>query len=476
MKAHYYLWLALFAFILVASCQKAPELSISGPTTVEISADGNSASITFTTNRDWTVISSATWMTITPSSGTASNSPITIYVSCRANDTFEDRSGTITIKAEDLTQTITVKQTENLGVILPKQVYEVPPTESTIDIDLKSNIKYTVSISSDWIKQIGTKGLIPYVLTIGIDENKSVDAREGNIIIKPQGSGVQEQMISIKQAGYIYVSSITLNQTNLLLREGATATLAATILPDNATDKTVNWSSSDTKTVSVDNKGTVSAIQEGTAIVTAQAGGKKATCSIVVKATVEAVDLGLSVKWASCNLGALEPEEYGNYYAWGETEPKSDYSWNTYKWCNGNSYSLTKYNTSENYGKTVDNKTQLELEDDAAHVKLGGSWRIPTYEELLELVNNCKLEHYLLNDVPGLKITSKVNENYIFLPCTRERGWSMSYTFPFGCYWVSTLAPSPDEARDFEFDYMKSIWLRETSARCYGYTVRPVTK
>ena len=89
----------------------------------------------------------------------------------------------------------------------------------------------------------------------------------------------------------------------------------------------------------------------------------------------EYVDLGLpsGTLWATCNVGASKPEEYGDYYAWGETEPKEVYDWSTYRWCNGGRTSLTKYNTKSSYG-IVDNKTELELEDDAAYVNWGPSW------------------------------------------------------------------------------------------------------
>jgi len=87
------------------------------------------------------------------------------------------------------------------------------------------------------------------------------------------------------------------------------------------------------------------------------------------------------------NVGASSPEGYGDYFAWGETTAKSDYSWITYKWCNGSSESLTKYNTSSSYG-TVDNKTVLDSADDAAHANWGGSWRMPTHAEWTELNEN----------------------------------------------------------------------------------------
>ncbi|MBQ7388798.1 MAG: hypothetical protein IJW01_05480 [Paludibacteraceae bacterium] len=100
------------------------------------------------------------------------------------------------------------------------------------------------------------------------------------------------------------------------------------------------------------------------------------------------IDLGLSVKWATCNVGATSPEKYGNYYAWGETEPKTTYTWATYKWCNGSYDTQTKYCTDSSRG-TVDNKTVLELADDAANVNWGGAWRMPTDAECQELIDNC---------------------------------------------------------------------------------------
>lgn len=98
----------------------------------------------------------------------------------------------------------------------------------------------------------------------------------------------------------------------------------------------------------------------------------------------EYVDLGLSVKWATCNIGADKPEEYGDYYAWGELESKEVYDWFSYKWCNGSSDTLTKYNPFKGEG-IVDSITTLDPEDDVAHVLWGGSWRMPTASEYREL-------------------------------------------------------------------------------------------
>ena len=136
------------------------------------------------------------------------------------------------------------------------------------------------------------------------------------------------------------------------------------------------------------------------------------------KVEPEYVDLGLSVKWASFNLGASVPEEYGDYFAWGETEPKAKYGWTQYKWGNGENKALTKYCNKAAYGEDgfTDNLTQLLPEDDAAHVNWGGNWRMPTAAEFDELINNCTVEKSAINGVNGYLLTSKINGNSIFLP------------------------------------------------------------
>ena len=187
----------------------------------------------------------------------------------------------------------------------------------------------------------------------------------------------------------------------------------------------------------------------------------------------EYVDLGLSVKWATCNVGADSPEDYGNYYAWGETEPKESYDWETYKWCNGSYDTQTKYCTESNYG-TVDNKTVLELEDDAAHVNWGGDWRMPTLEELKELRNNCTWKWTTQNGVDGYKVTSNINGNSIFLPAAGYRDdSSLRNVGSYGYYWSSSLNSSYSYGAYcliFSSDYVG--W--SSNDRCNGQSVRAV--
>ena len=148
---------------------------------------------------------------------------------------------------------------------------------------------------------------------------------------------------------------------------------------------------------------------------------------------IEAVNLGLSVKWGSCNVGASSPEDYGDYYAWGETAAKSSYSWTNYSWCNGSSTTLTKYNCNSSYG-TVDNKTVLEQNDDAAHVKLGDSWRMPTDAEWTELREKCTWIWTTKNGVNG-RLVKGPNGNSIFLPAAGYWGSAAGNAGTYGRYW-----------------------------------------
>ena len=191
----------------------------------------------------------------------------------------------------------------------------------------------------------------------------------------------------------------------------------------------------------------------------------------------EWVDLGLpsGLKWATCNVGASQPEEYGDYFAWGEVEPKDYYDWSTYKWCNGTENTQTKYCTNSDYGYNgfTDNKTTLELSDDAANYNWGDGWRMPTTEEQVELYNNCSWEWTTQNGVYGRKVTGP-NGNSIFLPAAGyRRDSSLYYAGSFGDVWSSSLYTDyPDYA------YCLSVYSNfvgwNVSSRYFGFPVRPV--
>ena len=197
----------------------------------------------------------------------------------------------------------------------------------------------------------------------------------------------------------------------------------------------------------------------------------------------EYVDLGLpsGTLWATCNIGAENPEDYGDYYAWGETESKEVYSWSTYKWCNGSMYSLTKYNTTTNYG-IVDNKTELDPEDDVAYVNWGPSWRTPTDEQLHELYEKCAWIRTKVNGVKGFKVKGP-NGNMIFLPAAGYcSGNSVIKSEIVGSYWSRSCATNNGiSSSAFSATLMGFNWDEWTTSyngafgeRYYGHSVRAV--
>ncbi len=129
------------------------------------------------------------------------------------------------------------------------------------------------------------------------------------------------------------------------------------------------------------------------------------TSRVLIENGYKCVDLGLSVRWATCNIGANYPEEYGDYFAWGEITPQRLYDWGIYQYCDGTQSTMTKYNTNSKYG-LVDNKTTLETNDDAANKNWGGTWRIPTDTEWTELQKKCTWKWTTHNGVNGYKITT----------------------------------------------------------------------
>ena len=191
----------------------------------------------------------------------------------------------------------------------------------------------------------------------------------------------------------------------------------------------------------------------------------------------EWVDLGLpsGTLWATCNVGANSPEEYGDYFAWGETSPKSVYQWENYKWCNGSARTLTKYCTDSTFGYNgfVDGKTELDPEDDAAYVNWGPSWRMPSKEQRDELIAECSWTWTAMNGVNGQLVIGP-NGNALFLPAANygDLEIKLGNAGSFGNYWFRTLSPSETHwafVLHFSSDLYTGYGYRSS-----GYSVRAV--
>ncbi len=192
----------------------------------------------------------------------------------------------------------------------------------------------------------------------------------------------------------------------------------------------------------------------------------------------DAIDLGLSVKWAPWNVGADKPSDYGEYFAWGEVVPHKDaygnygsYDEDSYYWCQGaGNQIILKYIDD-------DGKTNLEKSDDAAVANWGGTWRMPTQAELAELSDSCEwkwTDNYNGSDNAGYEIRRNGYDAVLFLPAAGRRWYSnLDYEGSDGYYWSSELAPGYSSgARSLSFS--SGYRIAHNNSRCYGFSVRAV--
>lgn len=394
--------------------QEDPQLSVS-PESITIAPAGGSQVITLSANRDWTVSVSDSWLSVSPSSGTASENPLSVTVNGSANTTYGDRSATVTIQMADQTKTVSVLQAANLALILTNKAYDLTSDAQSIDIEVQANVEYTVSISDAWVKETGTKALTSKTLTFSVEENTSYDGRSATITIRPQDSSVAEQVVTIrqaqkdalivedtsfelpygggaveikvetnvdfdvipgvdwihysatkalssptvylvidenettsaregtvvikqkggpiqhtvtiKQAGQIAVTSITLNKEELVLKEGESETLIVTISPENASNKTITWFTGNEEVATVDQYGCVTGVKAGAALITAQAtGGQQAFCYVTVTGQEEE-----RIKTALMKIhDAMDGPNWTITHKWDLSTPLKD--WEGVKW------------------------------------------------------------------------------------------------------------------------------------------------
>ena len=299
---------------------------------------------------------------------------------------------------------------------------------------------------------------------------------------------------------------------NKTISVGESITLVPTINPSNATPVLV-WSSDDPETVSVTQEGVITGQKTGRTLVTVTVEGSdpdlQPDLTVSIYVTViepdpynghEYVDLGLpsGLKWATCNVGAENPEDYGDYFAWGETEPKEDYTWATYKWIKDGKIEwqfINKYTIDDGQVKfgvswydaagefCGDNKTVLERGekegetiDDAARKNWGGIWRMPTtadFRELIDKTDNDWTENYNNTGKAGYIFTSKTDATKsIFLPAAGYRN-ETDLLKNGGYYWCASLSDyASDDAEYYFFDSSDFFFLG--CIRLVGFSVRPI--
>ena len=402
-----------------------------------------------------------------------------------------DQSGKVTAKAKG-TCTITCSATDGSGmkaecaVTVVQLVTGITLSETTLSLTTGSTHTLTATVVPPTASNTGVAWKSSNTSVATVDQSGKVTAKaKGTCTITcsaKDGSGMKaECAVTVIQL----VTGITLSETSITLYPDETKRLTATVVPSNANNPAVTWTSSDDAVATVISNGLVVAVASGicTIICAATDGsGVKAECQVTVKKpdTMEYVDLGLpsGTKWATCNVGASKPEEYGDYFAWGETTPKSTYDWSTYKWCKGYETTMTKYCKRSDYGYNgfTDNLTELQPEDDAATANWGSGWKMPSLDQIKELCNSSYTtsEYTQLNGVYGHKVTSKSNGNSIFLPAAGSRcGDELYNAGSLAYYWSSSLGPSRDY-NAYNLYFNSGYWNWNYDTRYEGQSVRAV--
>ena len=346
--------------------------------------------------------------------------------------------------------------------------------------------------------------------TVSFNEDGTTDLEEGTtyefmpyqgtiVLNNPAGRPVSiykvhkltdEMMVISRLDGYgfstltrdippLYVSSIELSDTKLVLKIDESKRLTATVKPDDADNPALKWSSSNSAVAEVNSSGRVTANGIGECIITCSStdgSGVKAECEVVVDAH-DYVDLGLpsGTLWATCNVGENAPGEGGDYFAWGETEPKENYNLATYKWAMGEMYTYTKYCPKDDLGYQgfTDDLVELEPEDDAATANWGKIWQTPSDNQFEELRNNTTTTYTTQNGVKGRLFVSNINGNSIFLPANGHA--TSQNNSSYGYYWSRTL-DTTEVFQSWNFFFHDSSWGVTTEGRELGECVRPVRK
>ena len=238
----------------------------------------------------------------------------------------------------------------------------------------------------------------------------------------------------------------------------------------------VSFTSSNPEIVEVKDNNLLDAKAEGEVTITATAQGKTASCKLTVgEWSDNGIDMGLEsgIRWATYNIGASKMSDFGDYIAWGEIQKKDSYTWANYKWGTAEN-AMTKYVFCSHYG-TVDNVDTLAPEDDAAQVRWGFKWRMPTLDEFKELLAACNTSRAQKGDIKGLLFTSKINGARLFFPQANSSvGGNANY---YGNYWTSNVNSSPTgqsyRAHYYTFTDGQRGYMAQYE-RYVGMTIRPV--
>ena len=486
--------------VLFASCSKRVSLdwsevgTFSTPHNLELSSStvkfrsgqGGTQTLDIYGNIIWEITGLPDWLTADTQKGTGEAS---VTLTCAANPSSTDeRSAQFAVCAAeddwDYRIPVVVYQVRALGLIYPDTL-EVTfrCSEGVQTIPVASNVEdWTVSVApmkkgepTDWLSAVKTddgKGV-----EISVVQNQEL-RREAYVVLKTNDS---EKIITVIQKSVLDVSPLNVNfpyygETTKKISVDTDSPFEITGVPDWLTLDNVSETG-----FSLTASPNMSVVR--TAVIRVSMPAQLSASPVSRELTVYQqdayvghafVDLGLpsGLLWATCNVGADSPEDYGYYFAWGETSPKENYSWRTYElWAGGDTIKyeikFSRYNFSDSY--------VLRPEDDAAQANWGGIWRMPTKDEIEELRLNCAWNWGKRGTIHGYTVTSKSNRKSIFLPAA---GYYQAKTLreaeEYGLYWSNTLTTSNKYfAHGLTFDSY-SQYAGAGADRYIGRSVRPV--
>ena len=413
-----------------------------------------------------------------------------------------DGTATITAKTEDGSFTATCEVTVTVpvtAVVITNSMLSLHEGETfTIEASVRptyaTNKNIIWSSSDPSVATVSSSGATGSEVLIQHGLVTAVGGGTATITATSEDGGVATICEVTVTVPVISVTGVTLDKTNLYLARDETSTLTATVQPDDATNKNIIWSSSNTAVAEVSENGLVTAINLGQTLIRATTEDGRFSASCVVTVTYDCVDMGDGLLWATCNVGAVNPWDYGDYFAWGDPMPKSDYSWATYKHMINSLSSwlyITKYQIADRQTSAIwyydeiftgDGKTTLEHSDDAASVNWGNPWRMPTDAEWTNLRDTQKFvwtwtEDYNGTGVKGMIVTSVLPGymgNQIFLPAAGWReGTSLNEANSYAYYWSSSL--SEDFSGEACCVFINPYSFGNSSVPRYnGRSVRPV--
>ena len=471
MKRLYYLLIVLMGVCMVAcgndenvdnNREPAVDKITLSKSVIEVGFEPDTYSVNVTSPYSWDAFSASDWIEVVTYQGDAGIAELSFNITTR-NAELEKRMGSIVVTNSEHNLVaelyITQKIFEPTEIAIDRESLTFTADGGEQSITVTANFAHKATTDADWLRI--TKFESGY--TISASKYMEVEARTAEVVISNEKYNISKT-ISISQSAFEPILNVEDKSALEFDYKGGEQLILveSNFEYDIATD--ADWVTLSKTTTGVVVKVSFNRGDARTANVTISS-AKYNFSGKVIPITQQkwepvseeyAVDLGLSVKWASCNVGAERPEEYGDYFAWGEISPKESY-------------------TEDNcltYGKSmtdISGKPQY----DAATANWGGAWRMPTYSELKELGSNCTWEWTTLNGVNGRKVTGP-NGNSIFLPAAGYRYGTSSYDVgSYGDYWSSApYEGGGSRAYRLYFYIGYCVW---GSGSCYyGQSVRPV--